>query len=238
MWAVTGDYYYYYYYYSLDYTSSHSSCNQISNDDMMDIDEATTANSLYVFVKGSSLTSADTGQVILIDSNHPITLPCTPTHTAVTVSVTANGQDVTDLFTFDPMVGFTAISPLKVTSFTCYFTFFNNTESVHLKQLSTGLDPTSSSALLSVTLHLKQDTVDTLDTIEVVCKVITDQEEGADIYWTIPGLETHELHKDDLTVLYTDKYTIEQVSMEGVIVSTLMVEEVEEEDQGIYRLEI
>ena len=55
------------------------------------------------------------------------------------------------------------------------------------------------------------------------------------VYWTIPGLKTHVLHDEDLTVLYTDKYSMEEVIIEGVIISTLMVDEVEEDDQGIYR---
>ena len=106
-------------------------------------------------------------------------------------------------------------------------------ESLHLKYLSPSQDTTSSLSHLPVTLHLKQDTVDLLDTIEIVCKVVVD--DAADIYWTIPGLKTHELHNEDLTVLYTDKYSMEEVIIEGVIISTLMVEEVEEDDQGIYR---
>ena len=92
------------------------SCAQISRD-LMDIDEVTT-QPLYVFVTGSSLTPSDTRQVLLISSSHPLTLPCIPSHTAVTVSVTANGQDVNHLFKFDPTVGFTATSPLSFSSFT------------------------------------------------------------------------------------------------------------------------
>ena len=36
-------------------------------------------------------------------------------------------------------------------------------------------------------------------------------------------------------MLYTEKYSMEEVIIEGVIISTLMVDEVEEDDQGIYR---
>ena len=38
------------------------------------------------------------------------------------------------------------------------------------------------------------------------------------------GLSSHELHKDDMTVLVTDKFNIEEVSLETVTVSTLVVE--------------
>jgi len=210
-------------------------CDQIGMD-IMDIDQDTTEHGVYVFVTGSSLTSADTKQIYLLDSSSStIILPCTPTHTAVTVKVTANGEDVTQLFKFDPMVGFTAISPLAVSSFTCYFSYQNRTESVHLKQIYTGPRPMTSPVILPVTLHINEDQVEALDAIEIFCKVVTDENYGVDIYWTIPGMKTQELHKDDFTVLYTDKYSIEQLVMEGVVVSTLIVEEVGEEDQGIYR---
>ena len=38
------------------------------------------------------------------------------------------------------------------------------------------------------------------------------------------GLSSHELYKDDMTVLVTDKFNIEEVSLETVTVSTLVVE--------------
>ena len=216
------------------YLEYNYSCDQIGSE-IVDIDHTTTEHGVYVFVTGSSLTSADPRQVILLDSSSPITLPCTPTHTGVSVTVTANKEDITQLFQFDPTVGLTAISPLAVSAFTCYFSYQNRTESVHFEQLSTGLSTASSPTILPVTLYRKEDQLEASDVIEIVCKVITDEEDSADIFWTIPGMKTHELHKDDLTVLFTDKYSIEEMVMEGAIVSTLLVEKVGKDDQGIYR---
>ena len=67
-----------------------------------------------------------------------------------------------------------------------------------------------------------------LDTIEIVCKAVT--EEAVDIYWTAPGMKDHELHNEELALLGTDKYSMEEVIIEGVIISNLRVEEVTEED--------
>ena len=39
-------------------------------------------------------------------------------------------------------------------------------------------------------------------------------------------MSSHELHKDDMTVLVTDKFNIEEVTLETVTVSTLVVEAV------------
>ena len=105
------------------------SCSQVASD-LVNIDEDND-QSLHVFVIGSSLTPLDTTQVLLLPSSKPLVLPCTPTHTAVTVTVTANGQDVTDLFMFDPVTGLTALAPVPAiySSFTCYFTN-NNTTSI------------------------------------------------------------------------------------------------------------
>ena len=43
------------------------------------------------------------------------------------------------------------------------------------------------------------------------------------------------LGQDDLTVLVTDRFTVEEVQLDTVIVSTLTVEEAESEDSGSYR---
>ena len=206
-------------------------CSQVSSD-LLDIDEVPEAP-LHVFVTGSSLTPSDTSQVLLIDSTQPLILPCAPSHTAVSVSVTANGKDVSELFKFDPTVGFTATSATTYSSFTCYFKYKGSTESLHLKQVSPNQDPALSPPHLPVTLHLKQNTVDMLDTIEIVCKAVT--EEAVDIYWTVPGMKDHELHNEELALLGTDNYSMEEVIIEGVIISNLRVEEVTEEDQGVYR---
>ena len=41
--------------------------------------------------------------------------------------------------------------------------------------------------------------------------------------------------QDDLTVLVTDRFTVEEVQLDTVIVSTLTVEEADAEDSGSYR---
>ena len=97
------------------------SCSQVTSD-LVDIDNDPD-QSLHVFVMGSSLTPQDTTQVLLLPPSHPLTLPCTPSHRAVTVRVTSSGEDVTELFKFDPVVGMTAVDtiPNRYSSFTCYF---------------------------------------------------------------------------------------------------------------------
>ena len=45
-----------------------------------------------------------------------------------------------------------------------------------------------------------------------------------DIYWRLPGLSTQELHQEDLGALLTDKFRLDQVELDSVIVSTLTVE--------------
>ena len=202
-------------------------CSQVASD-LVDIDEDPD-QALHVFVIGSSLTPMDTSQVLLLPSSQPLVLPCTPSHTAVTVRVTANGQDVTDLFMFDPVTGLKASEPIPTiySSFTCYFTYNNFTESLHLvKQVQA-----SNTSHIMVTIHTNQDTKD-MDTIEIVCKVVSDQ--PVEIYWTVPGME-EQLHQQELSLLGSDKYSIEEVVLEEVILSTMMVEEMEEEDQGVYR---
>ena len=41
--------------------------------------------------------------------------------------------------------------------------------------------------------------------------------------------------QDDLTVLVTDRFTVEEVQLDTVIVSTLTVQEADAEDSGSYR---
>ena len=69
---------------------------------------------------------------------------------------------------------------------------------------------------------------------KVVCKVVRQALVPVDVYWTVPGLANHELHKDDLTVLLTEKFRIDEVELEQVIVSRLVVEEVDTDDSGLY----
>ena len=76
---------------------------------------------------------------------------------------------------------------------------------------------------------------DELERLEVVCKVVRESLVPVDVYWTVPGLTHHELHKDDLTVLVTDKFSIDEVEVDSVIVSQLVVEEVDSDDTGVYR---
>ena len=45
-----------------------------------------------------------------------------------------------------------------------------------------------------------------------------------DIYWRLPGLSAQELHQEDLEVLLTDKFRLEQVTLDRVMVNTLTVE--------------
>ena len=45
-----------------------------------------------------------------------------------------------------------------------------------------------------------------------------------DIYWRLPGLSAQELHQEDLGVLLTDKFRLEQVTLDRVMVNTLTVE--------------
>ena len=199
------------------------SCSQVTSD-LVDIDEDP-GQALFVFVTGSSLTPSDTSQVMVLPPSSPLHLPCLPSHTAVRVTVSASGEDVTHLFRFDPTVGFTALHPLTFPSYTCYFTHLTSTVSLHL--VSSNASPPPSH--LPVTLHTTTLTMDT--EVEMVCKV--QAEEAVEISWVVPGGQ--ELHMQDLALLGSDKYSMEEVSVEGFIISRLVVEEVEEDDQGIYR---
>ena len=73
--------------------------------------------------------------------------------------------------------------------------------------------------------------------IQIVCKVVMSHSDlgPVDIYWTVPGLQTHQLHKDDFTVLVTDKFSVEEVQMDTVVVSTLMVGDLDSDDAGLYQ---
>ena len=57
-----------------------------------------------------------------------------------------------------------------------------------------------------------------------VSQVVLGSRRPVDIYWRLPGLSTQELHQEDLGALLTDKFRLEQVELDRVIVSTLTVE--------------
>ena len=55
-------------------------------------------------------------------------------------------------------------------------------------------------------------------------QVVLSSRRPVDIYWRVPGLSTQELHQEDLGALLTDKFRLDQVELDSVIVSTLTVE--------------
>ena len=87
-----------------------------------------------------------------------------------------------------------------------------------------------------MSVHVKE-TYKEDDMIQIVCKVVMSHSDlgPVDIYWTVPGLQTHQLHKDDFTVLVTDKFSVEEVQMDTVVVSTLMVGDLDSDDAGLYQ---
>ena len=90
-----------------------------------------------------------------------------------------------------------------------------------------------------VSVHVKENYQED-DMIQIVCKVVMGHSDmgPVDIYWTVPGLQVHQLHKDDLTVLVTDKFSVEEVEMDTVIVSTLMVGDLDSDDTGLYQCRV
>merc|ERR1719499_1031940 len=95
-------------------------------------------------------------------------------------------------------------------------------------------DMATNNSSIMVSIHTNQDNtdMDNMDTMEIVCKVVTNQ--PVEIYWTVPGKD-EQLHQQELSLLGRDKYSMEEVIIEGVVISTLMVEDVGENDEGIYR---
>ena len=55
-------------------------------------------------------------------------------------------------------------------------------------------------------------------------QVVLSSRRPVDIYWRLPGLSTQELHQEDLGALLTDKFRLDQVELDRVIVTTLTVE--------------
>ena len=206
------------------------SCSQVRTD-VIDIDDGI-VSSVYLFVISKLATILDPLKVVLITPSEPLLLPCTPSHTSVSVTVTANGADVTDQFSYDPRIGFTAKkTSLSLSSFTCYFKYKSFTQSVHLKNiLSTRVESSEEMEHLSVTIQ-KSSEEDDSDNIEIVCKV--NAVNGTDIFWMAPSLESNEIHKDDLVLF--EKFNVAELMIEGVIVSTLTVSNTTPEDQGVYR---
>ena len=188
---------------------------------------------MYIYVRTlSQLTTHHPSRLVMVSS---LTLPCTPTQPDVAVTVTTNGEDVTDKFQYDPTIGFwpAAITSLASTSFTCYFTLDDQTESLSVKVLSRAGEKVGAEELeVTVTSQTKQT-----DRLQLVCKVFRHQQrqvEIVDIYWQLPALDGQQLHKDDIVMMMRDRFTLEEVELDSVIVSTLVIEEVDEDDQGVY----
>ena len=208
------------------------SCVQVSSD-LLDIDGSEEEESVYIYVRTlSQLTTHHPSRLVMVSS---LTLPCTPTQPDVAVTVTTNGEDVTDKFQYDPTIGFwpAAITSLASTSFTCYFTLDDQTESLSVKVLSRAGEKVGAEELeVTVTSQTKQT-----DRLQLVCKVFRHQQrqvEIVDIYWQLPALDGQQLHKDDIVMMMRDRFTLEEVELDSVIVSTLVIEEVDEDDQGVY----
>ena len=60
--------------------------------------------------------------------------------------------------------------------------------------------------------------------LEILTGQVVSSRLPEDIYWRLPGLSAQELHQEDLGVLLTDKYRLEQVTLDRVMVNTLTVE--------------
>ena len=86
-------------------------------------------------------------------------------------------------------------------------------------------------------MHVKENYLED-DLIQIVCKVVMSNSDPVDIYWSVPGLQSHQLHKDDFTVLVTDKFSVEEVQVDTVVVSTLMVGDLDTDDAGLYQCRV
>ena len=77
------------------------------------------------------------------------------------------------------------------------------------------------------------------DRLQLVCKVFRHQHIslGLDINWQLPALDTghSQLHKDDIMMMMNSRYSLEEVELDSIIVSTLVIQEVDEDDQGVYK---
>ena len=120
----------------------------------------------------------------------------------------------------------------------CKFSSEHRQESVKVQIISTNSEPDPSD-VVEVSVYRSDNHLDQeVERLEVVCKVVRGHHSSVDVYWQVPGLVNHELHKDDLTVLLTHKFSIDEVELERVIVSTLVVEDLDEEDTGVYRCRV
>ena len=204
------------------------SCSAVTSD-LLNIDEEEAP--LQIYVTGSDLTPSTVDQVVLLPYSSPFHIPCIPSHPSVSVTVIASGQNITSLFNYNPRTGFTALSPISFPSFTCYFSFKGQTQSIQLRSTSSiDQSSTARSSFLPVILFLTEDTGDTL---ELVCKVTSP--DVAFIYWTVPAVNSSQLHSEDLAMLYPDKFTIREDLIQGVKIASLVLEDPGEDDQGVYR---
>ena len=101
-------------------------------------------------------------------------LPCIPTHPDILVSLTANGEDVTDQFQYDPTRGFWPGPRTSTTSttFTCYFSLAGQTESLSVKVVSREWERVGEEEVVEVTLtsQTKQEE------LQLVCKIFTPED--------------------------------------------------------------
>ena len=213
-------------------TYTHSCVKYIT--DQLDIDGSEAEQSIYIYVAtGGVLTPHDPGQTLMVTQSGQadLQLPCTPCYPAITVSLTSNGEDVTEQFQFDPTLGFSAPAgaPLSSSSLTCYFSLGSTTESLSVKIINTESDRPGHTEMPEVTVSHKVSP----GSLQVVCKVFTRQHNNIDIYWTLPSHQ--EQHQDDLVMMMMDSFSQEEVKLDNVIVSTLVIEELDEDDQGVYK---
>ena len=167
-------------------------------------------------------------------------LPCIPTHPDILVSLTANGEDVTDQFQYDPTRGFWPGPRTSTTSttFTCYFSLAGQTESLSVKVVSREWERVREEEVVEVTLtsQTKQEE------LQLVCKIFTPEDspvEIVDLYWQLPALDGQQIHKDEIVMMdVRDRFSLEEVKMDFVTVSTLVIDEVDQEDQGVYRCRV
>ena len=203
--------------------------------DQLDIDGSEAEQSVYIYVRTAGvLTPHDPGQTVMVTRSgqtEELELPCTPSHPAISVSLTSNGQDVTEQFQFDPTRGFSvpAGASLSSSSFTCYFSLGEVRESLSVKLINTQPDQPGLTARPEVTVSHRVSP----DSLQLVCKVVSLQHRHIDIYWSLPSLQ--EQHQDDLVLMMMDRFSHEEVELDNVIVSTLVIEELDEEDQGVYK---
>ena len=210
-----------------------SSCVKFLND-QLDIDGSEAEQSVYIYVAtGGVLTPQEPGQTVMVrrSGQAELELPCLPSQPAVQVSLTSNGEDVTDQFQFDPTRGFSARAgaALASSSFTCYFSLGEVRESLSVKIINTEAQRPSQGARPEVTVSHRVSP----GSLQLVCKVFSLQDRHLDIYWTLPSLQ--EQHQEDLVLMMMDRFSFEEVELDNVIVSTLVIEELDGDDQGVYK---